>query len=62
MAERDEARAEGYAEAARGVEQSVEIDRLREWLVGWVGWGGDRGLHAGHVSAGRHGVQIEGWG
>lgn len=31
VAERDEARAEGFAEAALAVEQSVEIDKLREW-------------------------------
>lgn len=35
LAERDEARAETYTEAARSVEQSVEIDKLRE-CRGWV--------------------------
>ena len=34
MAERDEARAEGFAEAALAVEQSVEIDKLSEY--GWL--------------------------
>ena len=35
MAERDEARAEGFSEAALAVEQSVEIDKLSKpcWLL-----------------------------
>jgi hypothetical protein len=32
--ERDEARAEGFAEAALAVEQGLEIDRLRECCRG----------------------------
>jgi hypothetical protein len=34
VVERDEARAEGFAEAALAVEQGLEIDRLRECCRG----------------------------
>lgn len=51
LAERDEARAQGYAEAALAVEQGIEIDRLREffsffyfsiWMEGRWGVGSSR--------------------
>jgi hypothetical protein len=60
LAERDEARAQGYAEAALAVEQGIEIDRLREFFSIFLLWhldGSEVGVLLWHLD----GSEVGGW-